>query len=147
MYIEPISRGETREGEYNNCTARALANASLMDYDDAHELLAYYGRPDRRGCKAGVFVPAYAEAGFKKLYAVGDNKQARFVANKFDCTYVEKGLTLAKFCKLNPTGRFIVVYNGHALAVVNGNIVDTFSNKANKRVTMVFSKDSQPRFN
>ena len=53
-----IDKGESREDENRDCTVRALANAELMDYDDAHELLAYYGRPSRRGAKFGTMFPA-----------------------------------------------------------------------------------------
>lgn len=137
-----IDKGESREDESRDCTVRALANAAMMDYDDAHELLAYYGRPSRRGAKFGTMFPAYAEAGFTKVTAFGTTKASRYVRYHFgnmieDC---QNGITLENFCKKYNKGRYIVVYSGHALAVVNGQIIDKFANPANKRVVLAFSK-------
>lgn len=141
-YIKPIDFGETREGESKDCAVRALANASLMEYDDAHEHMAYHGRQDRRGTQHKTLVEGYMDAGFTKMTVFGTTKGAMFYSRKYE-RFVdshENGITLENFCKKFNKGRYIVVYSGHALAVVNGQVVDKFSNAAGKRVILAFSK-------
>lgn len=140
--IFAMDKGETRADESRDCTVRALANAAVMDYNEAHELLAYYGRPSRRGAKFSTMFPAYADAGFSKVKTFGTTGASRFARKTFghmieDC---EEGITLKNFCKKYNKGRYIVVYLGHALAVVNGQVIDTFNSSANKRVVLAFSK-------
>lgn len=141
-YIKPMDFGETREGEARDCAVRALANAAMMDYDDAHEHMAYHGRPDRRGTPANILVGAYVDAGFTDVKVFGTTKGARFYNRNYGhlVTETNKGITLKNFCKKYNKGRYIVVYSGHALAVINGQIVDKFSNAAGKRVILAFSK-------
>jgi hypothetical protein len=140
--IDPISAGKFSEEENRDCSVRALANAADIDYDEAHDLLAYHGRPDKRGVDHKTLMSAYRDAGFTKIKTFGTTKMAwHFNFNYKDIIESkEKGITLDNFCKKYNKGRFIVVYAGHALAVVNGSIIDKFSNLANKRVTVAFAK-------
>jgi hypothetical protein len=48
---------------------------------------------------------------------------------------------LQNFCKKYNKGRYIVSYNGHALAVVNGEVIDKGDNPANKRVVISFKRN------
>jgi hypothetical protein len=143
-YIEPVSRGAfCQEGvESKDCAVRAMCNASGMDYDDAHEILAYYGRPDRKGTKHDVLFAAYQAAGFRNIEVFGTTKPARFYARKYGDVVqnINEGITLKNFCKKYNKGRYIVVYAGHALAVVNGEVIDNGLNPANKRIVLVFKK-------
>lgn len=141
-FLEVMDRGETRTGEHRDCAVRALANASLMEYDDAHELLAYHGRKDRFGTKHETLMNAYIDAGFSHVKTFGTTKHTRFFNRVYGhlISETEKGITLKNFCKKYNKGRYIVVYSGHALAVVNGKVIDTFNSPANKRVTLAFSR-------
>lgn len=140
--ISTIDMGETNSSEHRDCTVRALANASMMEYSDAHALLKRHGRKNRIGATARMFVNAYAEAGFGKMTVFGTTKLAKHLDFNFESriSSVEKGITLKNFCKKYNKGRYIVVYSGHALAVVNGQIIDTFDSLANKRIAIAFSQ-------
>lgn len=141
-YIKPLDFGETREDESKDCTVRALANCTMMEYDDAHEHMAYYGRPSRRGASPSTLMNAYLDAGLSKVQVFGTTRGAKYYARHYGhlVQTPEKGITLKNFCKKYNKGRYIVVYSGHALAVVNGQIIDKFNNSANKRVILAFSK-------
>lgn len=142
-YIQSTMRTPTRQGESSDCAVRALAVAAVMDYDDAHEMLAYYGRSNRKGTKHYVLFAAYQAAGFRNIEVFGTTKPARFYARKYGdiVQNVNEGITLNNFCKKYNKGRYIVVYAGHALAVVNGEIIDNGANPANKRVVLAFKKN------
>lgn len=139
-YIKADSRGATAGGlETNDCTVRALANASGMVYEDAHVLLKKYGRKNRCGAKFTTMHQAYTEAGFILNSVHGTNTQSRYVA-RIAQRKAEAGITLGKILSKLAFGEYIVNVNGHALAVVNGKIIDTFDNSAAKRVVAVFKK-------
>jgi hypothetical protein len=139
-YIKADSRGATADGfEHNDCTVRALANASSMHYDNAHALLKKHGRKDRHGAKFRTMQAAYSEAGFVLDSVHGTTGQARFVA-RVTKRQAEAGITLGKILPKLAFGEYIVNITGHAVAVVNGKVIDTFDNQAGKRVVAVFKK-------
>lgn len=139
-YVKADSRGATAGGlEKNDCTVRALANASGMDYFDAHNLLSKYGRKKYCGAKFGTMHNAYRDAGFLLNSVHGTTGQARYVA-RVTKRIAEDGVTLAKILPKLAFGEYIVNITGHAVAVVNGKIIDTFDNPAGKRVIAVFKK-------
>lgn len=145
-YIKADSRGKTCADsilfsgkENNDCTVRALASASGMLYEDAHVLLKKYGRKDRHGAKFSTMHSAYDEAGFVVNSVHGTTGQARFVA-RFTKREAEAGVTLGKILPKLAFGEYIVNITGHAVAVVNGKVIDIFDNKAGKRVVAVFKK-------
>lgn len=137
--VQSVARGATSSGETRDCTVRALSNASGMDYDKAHSLLKKYGRKNRCGAMFGTMYAAYKEAGFVMDSVHGTTGQARFVA-RFTKRETQEGITLAKLLPKLGFGEYIVNVTGHAIAVVNGRIIDTFDNPAGKRVVAVFKK-------
>jgi hypothetical protein len=138
--IQSFTRGATAGGlEKNDCTVRALANAGGIDYADAHVLLKKHGRRNHCGAKFTTMHKAYADAGFVLDSVHGTTGQARFVAY-FTKRKAQEGVTLGKLLPKLAFGEYIVNVTGHALAVVNGKIIDTFDNPAGKRVVAVFKK-------
>tara|TARA_R110000796_G_scaffold104712_2_gene214583 strand:+ start:1005 stop:1436 length:432 start_codon:yes stop_codon:yes gene_type:complete len=142
QYIKSVPNAQTRSSESKDCAVRALASAAVMDYDEAHELLAYYGRPDRRACVGFTLVSAYVDAGFRDITVFGSTSGAEYYRRTFkhSISRSEKGITLKNFCKTYNKGRYIVSYKGHAVAVVNGEVIDIGSNLANKRVMIAFKR-------
>lgn len=138
--IESFTRGATAGGlEKNDCTVRALANAGEIDYSVAHNLLSKHGRKKYCGAKFTTMHAAYTEAGFVLNSVHGTTGQARFVA-RITQREAEDGVTLGKILPKLAFGEYIVNVTGHAVAVVNGKLIDTFDNPAGKRVVAVFKK-------
>lgn len=125
--------------EDNDCTVRALANATGMDYADAHALLKKHGRKDRRSVNHRTFISAYAEVGFEVMQVFGSTRSAR-EAERITEVKASKGCTLKNIMPKLQHGVYIVNITGHALAVVHGKVIDTFSSPAGKRVIAVFKK-------
>lgn len=138
--IQSFTRGATAGGlEKNDCTVRALANAGGIDYADAHVLLKKHGRKNQCGAMFSTMNKAYTEAGFVLNSIHGTTGQARFVARTTK-REASEGITLGKLLPKLGFGEYIVNVTGHAVAVVNGKIIDTFDNPAGKRVVAVFKK-------
>ena len=137
--IQAVIRGATSAGETRDCTVRALSNASGLHYDDAHKILKKHGRKDRCGAFFSTMLKAYNEAGFVLNSVHGTTGAARHAA-RISARQAEDGVTLAKILPKLSFGEYIVNTTGHAVAVVNGKIIDTFDNPAGKRVVAVFKK-------
>lgn len=126
--------------ETNDCTVRALASASGMHYEKAHALLKKNGRKDRCGARFYTMKKAYNEANFSLHSVHGTTIQAKYVA-RITSTKAQEGITLGKLLPKLTKGSFIVNVTGHAVAVVNGELIDTFDNPAGKRVIAVFKRN------
>jgi hypothetical protein len=137
--VQAVTRGATSTGETRDCTVRALSNASGMHYDQAHSLLKKHGRKNRCGAFFSTMLKAYTEAGFV-LDSVNGTTGAAKHAARIAKRQASEGITLAKILPKLAFGEYIVNTTGHAVAVVNGKIIDTFDNPAGKRVVAVFKK-------
>jgi hypothetical protein len=135
MKIPSISAGEYRLGKTKDCAVRAFANVLLMDYDETEEVLLRHGYKVNNGASPVAVVNAAHELGFKNIVFFGNRTMYRGRLQ----LGTHKGITLKTFLKTYPRGRFIVLYSRHALAVVDGNVVDTFDNNPNRRVIAVIS--------
>lgn len=92
--------------EHNDCTVRALANATGLSYHDAYTLAADAGRKPGRGIHSKVLI---ARAKLRGL---------RFRKLRFGQR------TVARFIREYPRGRFYVHVYAHAFAIVNGDVSD-----------------------
>lgn len=134
-----VDRGVTSSAETNDCTVRALANAADIAYDVAHAVLKKHGRKDRRGATFKTLHAAYEECGFRLVKVCGDGKRSRFAAQHTAARWVD-GITFGKLVPQLPYGEYIINVTGHAVAVVNGKVIDTFNNNARKRVVAVYKR-------
>jgi len=126
--------------ETNDCTVRALASASGMHYEKAHALLKKNGRKDRCGARFYTMQKAYNEANFSLHSVHGTTNQAKYVA-RITSTKAQEGITLGKLLPRLTKGSFIVNVTSHAIAVVDGKVLDTFASPAGKRVIAVFKRN------
>jgi uncharacterized protein (DUF3084 family) len=134
-----VDRGVTSSAETNDCTVRALANAADIAYDTAHAVLKKHGRKDRKGATFKTLHAAYEECGFRLVKVCGDGKRSRFAAHHTAARWVD-GITFGKLVTQLPYGEYIINVTGHAVAVVNGKVIDTFNNNARKRVVAVYKR-------
>jgi hypothetical protein len=137
-----VDRGVTSTAETNDCTVRALANAAEIPYDVAHRVLKKHGRKDRKGATFATLNAAYQECGFRLVSLHGDGKRACFAARhtNTDSRKWKDGITFGKLVEQIPYGEYIINVTGHAVAVVNGKVIDTFHNNARKRVVAVYKR-------
>jgi uncharacterized protein (DUF3084 family) len=136
-----VDRGVTSSAESNDCTVRALANAADIAYNVAHRVLKKHGRKDRKGATFKTLHAAYEECGFRLTKVCGDGKRARFAIRTVDNIPWAEGITFGRLLEQLPSsGEYIINVTGHAVAVVNGKVIDTFNNNARKRVVAVYKR-------
>ena len=95
--------------EKNDCTVRAVSFAYGIPYNEAHAKLKSYGRKDGKGFTFISFIES------EKKYI-----------NSEHSSYNYKIGTLRKFLQEHPTGTFILIKRGHAFAVIDGVVYDSW---------------------
>lgn len=111
MYIETDGgRLGFAPNEQLDCTVRAFALVSQISYRDAHVMMAKAGR--KEGKRMADF------AAFMKTWC-GRICNTRYVRRAGDC-----GITLGRYVKDHPTGRYLLRVRGHVVAVVDGVALD-----------------------
>lgn len=141
--IKSDSKGVERfENEENDCTVRALANASGMPYRLAHKIMRKAGRVERRGMTTDQWVPVLDRLGFTLQSIHGTTKGARYLSHKTG-KVPQPGITLDNLLNRLGYGRFIIKIRGHVLAVVDGKVLDYGHNAAGSKVQAVYKLEKQ----
>jgi len=133
---------ELAKKETNDCVVRAFMCALNLSYDQAHGYIKNkMNRQDRRG----TYVNAYAKnvigttKNGLKISFIGTHPSKAFMKTAFgsDKVLVNKkykkptGFTLKSFMEAHPVGRFVLIVQGHAVAVVNGVLYGNHDEKWN----------------
>lgn len=136
MYIVPKSGGYIPSDfgivERNDCAVRAIANVGAYPYPMALKLMTQEGRPRGRGTPWDTLHKVYTMAGAFDVTYYGE--RMRRLSEKRSVALRPQGMTLETFLERHPKGRYVVVITKHALAVVDGTIVDMGKNRAGKRL-------------
>lgn len=141
--LKSDSRGVERFAhEENDCTVRALANASGMPYKLAHKILAKAGRKERHGMLTDQYSPVYERLGFTLESIHGTTRGARYLSHKTGRA-PQPGITLDNLLNRLGYGRYIIKIRGHVLAVVDGKVLDYGHNAAGSRVQAVYKLAKQ----
>ncbi len=137
-YITSSETGATRDGEHKDCVVRALSNVSGMSYDIIHMCMGYHGRKEGECSSMQQIVAMTKNLGMVcQPYGKGASSEYLQWVYKKD----SKGnKTLGNLIKDLPKGKFAVLVKGHMLALIDGKVIDTFDNSANKQVLAIFYK-------
>ena len=118
-YSEENRSCSRRLKETNDCTVHAWSYCFDAPYEACRQWLAKFGRKPRRGPTLTQLKEALASCKKAKVKVGPYSKNNR--------------ITLAKFIKQHPKGRYFVVVRGHALCVKDGVVYD-HSEKPNRQV-------------
>ena len=120
--------------EKNDCVVRAFMAALDTSYDSAHAWVKkYLKRENKRGTYTSIHLPTVigkVKNGKKvKLYGVSPSHDF-LLGSKFESGKVitnpkykkPTGYTLRSFIENHPTGRYFLIVESHAVAVVDGKL-------------------------
>lgn len=128
--------------ETNDCVVRAFMCALNLSYDQAH---AWVKNELKRQDRKGTFMSAYGKnvigktKNGKKISFIGIHPSREFMKHSFGSDKVlinqkykkATGFTLKSFMETNPVGNFVLIVQGHAVAVVNGVLYGNSNEKWN----------------
>ncbi|UCD25349.1 MAG: hypothetical protein JSW51_05375 [Gemmatimonadota bacterium] len=116
-----LERVAEKYGELNDCTVKAIAAACGVSYGKAHRTLTKLGRLRRRGATV-----TQINAALDAIMGTDTNVIESYRGSSI-------GLTLNRFRKAHPTGSYIICSRGHAMAVVEGELIDWTADTAGRR--------------
>jgi hypothetical protein len=131
-----IQESETKHDK-NSCTVLALKSVSGWEEQKCYELLKSMGRKDRKGFDVCKYFGTKIKLDNITLTSVnGLTLKPVSKIDYYDYYRTEdfKPLTLDRFALLHPKGVFYVCVRRHALAIVNGVIVDNVVENGGRRV-------------
>ena len=114
-----ISLADQTLMDRNNCALNAVSIALSKPYYRVYKAFKSVGRRGGKGSSINQITRAINL--LKNDIAAGEdllNKKDKLLSEWQDPTYVK--ISLDKFAKMYPTGKFIVIKSRHALALVDG---------------------------
>ena len=124
-----LSSSTLAQKEKNDCAVKAIAAAAGVSYETSHAFTGeYLMRTEKRGTMLGMFLPNIT----KEPMMLGSRKVEFKPLGKIKITngyklygeVVRRKKTVKSFIKDNPRGSFVVSVAGHALAIVDGVLID-----------------------
>ena len=126
-----IESSELAKKENNDCVVRAFMCVLDLPYEQAH---AWVKKELKRQDRKGTFMSAYSKniigktKNGKKINYIGSHPSRDFMKYSIGSDKIlvnpkyktKTGYTLKSFMENNPVGRFVLIVQGHAVAVVNG---------------------------
>lgn len=139
--IQPIATGANIGNRKKDCTVRALANAADIPYYLAEEELRAYGREHNKGAHFPAFNTAYKKYGFEVEGVYGTTKMSKHYSLQTNKP-ARKGMSLKTALQIFNDGTyiFITAAGKHAVAAIDGELIDTFASKAHESVVLVYRK-------
>ena len=135
--IQSRSKGATNPDESNDCVVRALSNASGMPYNKAHALLKNAGRKERNGVRLSDMISLFEKLSIKPIYISSNTKDGQYLCKHY-CWTPNVGMSLGKSVKTFSKGKYIALVNRHAVALVDGHLIDTFDNPGKQYLRALF---------
>lgn len=123
QYIKPSSNSVVSY-ESRDCTVRALASAMDCSYSRAYAIMERAGRVENCGMNANDICQAMRYVNGKLVGVFGSTIAATYLRHITNAGY-ERGMELKNFLKYFQNGRYFVMIRGHALAVVDGELMDS----------------------
>lgn len=141
-YIYPASFGVTDDAneDTNDCALRAYCNVTGVSFKDAQIRFAKQGRKYKRGTHYKVFHAIYTNAGMSTTL-MGSTRLADYVKYVSGIESVGNARTLKSLLedRKYSKGKHVFISRVHAMAVIDGKIVDTHCNKQSARVYLVYT--------
>ena len=136
-YIYPNHVGFI-DDDTNNCAVRALANASGEPLQWAFMAFQQAGRRKHRGASISMLHTVYTAAGLSLVGVYGGTKQAIQFWLETQQPPEYNGMTLGRLLTTIKPGRYVAVVTGHAVAIVDNQVIDTGALLSNRRVTALY---------
>lgn len=118
------------QDDNNYCTVLALSASFSISADEAHEYATRnWGRRKGRGVATSILFRTFPQAeGVDQAKEMIGKDVIRVKAEQDykqpDGSIVTRDMTLSTFAKKHPRGSYYILVKGHALSIIDGEIVD-----------------------
>lgn len=137
-----IGRGRV---DGTNCFPRSLANAMGIDYSEALHKCIRYGY--NNGMQFGRINAMCFREKTMEMHTCEWDDGMPFIPEMPSHTFPKMTVSrLVKYMRSKTTGRYIVLTNNHAFAIVNGKVFDDGTTQLNKRVVAIISCEKEESY-
>ena len=145
-FIKGVKESSLAKSESSDCVVRAIASATEMDYDSAHEFVKKtFKRKNRKGTQGFGYTMNVLSKNGEKI----NGKTIEIITEEYNTMlyYVTvKGVkkvrntTTGSFIKKYPTGTYVVVVRGHAFTIKDGVVIGNIEDgkKMKKHINSVW---------
>ena len=145
-FIKGAKESPLARSESNDCVVRAIASASEMDYDSAHQFVKEkFKRQNRKGTYGFGSIMNLMSKNGEKI----NGKSVEIISEEYNTMlyYVTvKGVktlrhtTTSSFIKRYPKGTYVVTVRGHAFTIKDGVVIGNVEDgkKMKKRINGVW---------
>ena len=141
-YVHPVSSGtiDPTSEDRNDCGLRAYCNVTGKSFKDAQIIFAKQGRKYRRRTPVLTLNKIMHNAGFRPLL-MGSVGAVKYMESFSELRSTGPSRTIKSLLndRKYQEGKHVFCVKDHALAVVDGKVLDTFSSSASSRVYVVYS--------
>lgn len=141
--IKGISDSKLAKSETNDCVVRAIASASDMDYDSAHQFVKETFK--RKNGKGTFYFRTTMNLMSENSNTI-NNKSVKVIKEECNTmlyyvtvkgTKILRNTTTSSFIKKYPVGSYVVVVKGHAFTIKDGVIIGNVEDgkKMKKHIT------------
>ena len=137
--IQPIAIGALYKGEANDCVIRAVCNATGEPYLSVRDTMKRFGRDIGEATPGNIMHRAFvSEFNLKVVGFFGKTLCARYLSQNHSIYRPKNGITLYNALKTYNTGNFIFIIREHAVACVDGELIDAAPLKGNASVAAIY---------
>jgi hypothetical protein len=125
------------KGDNNHCTVSALSASFDISFDQAYDYAhVLWNRKRGKGVRTLTMLKTFpnTEGGSQAVLGKGMTKiKAKHDYKQPDGSIKTRSMNLSTFTKKHPRGRYYILVKGHALSVIDGEIVD-HTDKPKRRI-------------
>ena len=128
-YIKGVKESTKAKRETNDCVVRAIASATDMDYDTAHEYVRKtFKRKEGKGThdfqyKMNIMAKNGEKINGKSIKIITEEHNTMFYYVTVKGVKKLRSTTTGSFIKKYPKGTFVIVVNRHAFTIKDGVII------------------------
>lgn len=146
--IESMGPATKMASDHNYCTVTALSVTFGVPYDEAYDYArGEWSRVRGRGVTTSIMLRSFPQAEGKEYASKVLNQAVVRVKAEQDYKQPDgsiktRDMNLSTFCKRYPKGKYYILVKGHALAVVDGEVID-HTDKPKRRIRYAWKIDKK----
>lgn len=134
MLEDLVKSSKVYNGETDDCTVFAIANAFGLDYDTAHqEVSKRFDRHPRAGVPARKLIEGLKEGTTINGKTIVERRVPKTTYKVYG-EEVVRNVRLGSFVRENPQGTYLILLRGHILVAKEGTVLDNLINTTDKSI-------------
>lgn len=143
-FIGNTSPKFVHRNESSDCAIVAASVVTGHSYEHIHSIAKNHGRVNKTGTTMSALFRMYADIGLTDVFLTSEFEISESLLSTMrDLSSMMKfkrraNITLKKFLEKNSSGKYVCLIQNHALAVIEGKLVDFSPRQSDVKITAFF---------